>query len=820
MTRLEENKIRISVRNLVEFLLRDGDIDNRRKGKKDLDAMAAGAKIHRKIQGRMGIGYKAEVALKADFEMEDIVISLEGRADGIFEKDGILNVDEIKGVYWDIEKLEEPVPVHRAQALCYAYMALLSREKEADGPEGEEKAGKEARRAGIQLTYCHLETEEIRRFQEVLDFAEIEGYVRHLLEEYANWGRYQYHHRQMRNVSIRGLDFPFPYRQGQRELAVSTYRAIQRGKPLFIQAPTGIGKTMSVLFPAVKAVGEGLGDKVFYLTAKTITRTVAEEAMEILRENGLRASSITLTAKEKLCPLVSEGGKAECNPESCPYARGHYDRVNEAVFDYIHQKETAGRENILAWSERYQVCPHEFSLDLSVWLDVIICDYNYVFDPNVQLKRYFGEGMGGDYLFLVDEAHNLVERAREMYSASLYKESFLAVRNLVKPHSTRLERKLSRCNKLLLEMKRESDEPMVRDSIDQFVLALTGTFSEMEKFQEESRVMDGNEEFANLYLAVRHFLNMYDRLDDSYCVYTEHVSRESFLLKLLCVNPAENLSLCLEKGNSTVFFSATLLPVQYYKELLCGSTEEYAVYAPSPFDVSKRLLAIGKDVSSRYKRRNSREYLKVLDYVLTAVRQKKGNYLVYFPSYAYMHGVYQAAQDKGLAGELSGMEAGPGQTDGPDIILQSGHMTEQDRESFLAEFSRDREHSLAAFCVMGGVFSEGIDLKGEKLIGVIIVGTGLAQICTEREILKSWYEKRGKDGFAYAYRYPGMNKVLQAAGRVIRTDTDEGIILLLDDRFLYSEYQRLFPREWSDYYVINYESLPGILCSFWENGRK
>lgn len=796
-----ENKIRVSVRNLVEFLLRGGDIDNRRRGKKEVEAMAAGARVHRKIQAGMGAGYEAEVSLKNDYETEGLVISLEGRADGLFFQDGVPVVDEIKGVYWDIWALEEPLPVHRAQAMCYACMALDTG-RWSRKPEEEEKSGREPAEVGVQITYCHLESEEVRRFEERLSPEEVRGYMARLLEEYAAWGTFLYHHREMRNASIQELSFPFPYRPGQRELAAAAYRAMKQKKTLFIQAPTGIGKTMSAFFPAVMAMGKGLGDKIFYLTAKTITRTVAEEAMDILRKKGLQASSITLTAKEKLCPMAEEGKRPECNPEACPYAKGHFDRVNEAVFDYIHREGQAGRESILAWSEKYQVCPYEFSLDLSDWLDVVICDYNYVFDPNVQLKRYFSDGVDGEYLFLVDEAHNLVERARKMYSAELYKEDFLKIRALVKPYSRKLSRKLSSCNKQLLEMKRESDKPMVRKSVDAFVLALTGAYGEMEKFQEEFRALDGNEEFGNFYLAVRHFLNMYERMGESYCIYTEPVSPEAFLLRLYCVNPAENLSSCFSKGNSTIFFSATFLPIRYYKELLCGNTEEYAVYAPSPFDASKRLLAAAGDVSSSYRRRNSREYERILDYILTAVSGKKGNYLVYFPSYSYMEEVYQTV----LARKL---------TDGPEILVQSPRMTEEDREEFLAQFAKERKQSLAAFCVMGGIFSEGIDLQGERLIGVLIVGTGLPGICTEREILKEWYGKQGKDGFAYAYRYPGMNKVLQAAGRVIRTDTDEGIILLLDDRFLSGEYRRLFPREWADCHVINYEKLPALLHDFW-----
>lgn len=405
-----------------------------------MEAMAAGARIHRKIQGQMGAEYRSEVPFRQDYAVEELVIALEGRADGVFVRDGLPAIDEIKGVYWDIGTLEGPLPVHRAQAMCYACMAL------------DQGIWNEPAKVGIQLTYCHLESEEIRRFEEWLSPEEVRRYVFRLLEEYAAWGTFLYHHRKKRNASIRGLSFPFPYRPGQRELAVSAYRAMEQKKRLFIQAPTGIGKTMSVLFPAVMAVGEGLGEKIFYLTAKTITRTVAEEAMEILRGNGLCASSVTLTAKEKLCPVAGEGKRPECNPDACPYARGHFDRVNEAVFDYIRQHDTAGRESILAWSETYQVCPYEFSLDLSDWLDVVICDYNYVFDPNVQLKRYFAEGVSGEYFFLVDEAHNLAERAREMYSAKLFKEDFLKARTLVKPYSRKLAGKLSICNKMLLEM--------------------------------------------------------------------------------------------------------------------------------------------------------------------------------------------------------------------------------------------------------------------------------------------------------------------------------------------------------------------------------
>ena len=421
----QKKQVRISVRALVEFVLRSGDIDNRRSGAAQKDAMAAGTRIHKKIQKRMGGNYRAEVPLKyaALDEEEDIELLVEGRADGIFEEDGIVTIDEIKGVYMDLERLTEPVAVHMAQAMCYGYFYCCDRN--LDGVR-------------IQLTYCNLETEEIRRFHEDRSKEELEAWFRSVIHEYFKWARYLCHHELQRNQSISGL-------------AVAVYKTISRKKRLFIQAPTGIGKTLSTIFPAVQAMGAGKASKVFYLTAKTITRTVAEEAFRILRSRGLVFTAVTITAKEKLCPME----KAECNPEACPYAKGHFDRVNEAVFDILHLEQEMDRETVLIYAEKYRVCPFEFCLDISSWTDGIICDYNYVFDPNVRLKRYFADGASGDYLFLVDEAHNLVSRAREMYSASVYKEDFLEVKRIIKGKSPRLERQLDRCNKLLLSMKRE-----------------------------------------------------------------------------------------------------------------------------------------------------------------------------------------------------------------------------------------------------------------------------------------------------------------------------------------------------------------------------
>lgn len=783
----QKKQVKISVRALVEFVLRSGDIDNRRSGAAQKDAMAAGTRIHKKIQKRMGGNYRAEVPLKyaALDEEEDIELLVEGRADGIFEEDGIVTIDEIKGVYMDLERLTEPVAVHMAQAMCYGYFYCCDRD--LDGVR-------------IQLTYCNLETEEIRRFHEDRSKEELEAWFRSVIHEYFKWARYLCHHELQRNQSISGLEFPFPYREGQRDLAVAVYKTISRKKRLFIQAPTGIGKTLSTIFPAVQAMGAGKASKVFYLTAKTITRTVAEEAFRILRSRGLVFTAVTITAKEKLCPME----KAECNPEACPYAKGHFDRVNEAVFDILHLEQEMDRETVLRYAEKYRVCPFEFCLDISSWTDGIICDYNYVFDPNVRLKRYFADGASGDYLFLVDEAHNLVSRAREMYSASVYKEDFLEVKRIIKGKSPRLERQLDRCNKLLLSMKRECGDWQLLEDVTGLAAGIMTAFSYMETFMEEFPEFPERETVLDFYFCLRDFLNVYEELDGHYRIYEENREDGSFLVRLFCVDPSRLLSGCMDQGASTILFSATLLPVRYYKTLLSGNQEDYAVYVNSPFPEENRLLMVAEDVSSRYTRRSPSEYRKVADYIRIVTQSRPGNYMVFFPSYQYMGEIEEILEEEPLKA---------------DLLVQGQGMGEAEKAEFLEEFEKERSHSLAAFCVMGGVFSEGIDLKEERLIGVIVVGTGLPMVCVEQEVLKGYFDETEEKGFDFSYQYPGMNKVLQAAGRVIRTHEDRGVILLLDDRFLRRDHLELFPREWEHFQVVNRGNAARCLEDFW-NGRE
>lgn len=792
-------EIRISVRSLVEFILRSGSIDNR-KGAAPDNAMAEGGRIHRMIQRRMGSDYQAEVVMRYSWSTPAYDLVVEGRADGVINGD-VITIDEIKGTYRDLEKMKEPVDVHLAQAKCYASMYA----REHDSAQMK-----------VRMTYCNMETEELRYFVNTYQRAELDEWFEALLTEYKKWADFTNEWQEQRTASIRQLAFPFSYREGQKELATYVYRSIVHKRKLFIEAPTGVGKTLSTVFPAVKAIGEGKAERIFYLTAKTITRTVADNTFQLLRERQLRFKTVILTAKEKICFME----ETECNPGACPYADGHYDRINDAIYDLLLHEDHYNREKVEEYARKYKVCPFEMSLDMSLFSDGIICDYNYVFDPHVYLKRFFAEGVQGQYIFLIDEAHNLVDRGREMYSASLVKEDFLALKKIVREYDGKMEHQLDKCSRELLPLKRECEDCRIVGSIEPFVQAVERLYETMEKYLEEHEESPVREDVLDFFFEISHFLLIYDGLDENYVIYTELEEDDSFMVKLFCVNPSVNLKECMQRARSTVLFSATLLPIQYYKSLLGGEKEDFEVYAKSTFNPKKKALYIGSDVTSKYSRRSPKEYYNIAYYLHEITRMRYGNYLIFFPSHSFLQSVFEVYEENFLDPETE------------ECIIQEDIMSEEDREQFLSRFEGNRnceledmihmdieveeEKSLLGFCVMGGIFSEGIDLKNDSLIGAVIVGTGLPQVCNEREILKSYFDAAGKNGFDYAYRYPGMNKVLQAAGRVIRTSEDVGIVALLDDRFLNGAYQQLFPREWEEYEVVTADRVARRVERFWD----
>lgn len=790
----------ISVRNLVEFILRSGNIDNRRTVVAD-NALQEGSRIHRMLQKKMGSNYEAEVSLRHVIETENYNIIIDGRADGIInENEKGYTIDEIKSTFKDLSRIKEPALIHLAQAKCYAYIFALQNSLPT---------------IQVRMTYCHIETEELKYFFEDYTFAEIENWFLEILEKYKVWADFQFEWKTIRASTIKAMEFPFPYRDGQKDLVTYVYQTMYHKRKLFLEAPTGVGKTISTVFPAIKAIGEDLGEKIFYLTAKTITRTVANDTFQLLRSTGLRFKTVTITAKEKICPR----DEVECNPVACPLAKGHLDRINDAIYDLLTHEDNYTREIIEEYAIKHQVCPFEMCLDMSLFSDGIICDYNYVFDPHVYLRRFFSDGNKGVYFFLIDEAHNLVDRGRQMYSATLRKEDFLNLKNVVKTIDTKMEKQLEKCNKELLSLKRDCETYVVNPFIESFVMLLNRLCSTMDKFLEDHDDGEVRKKVLEFYFAITHFLATYELLDDNYVTYAEMESDGCFALRLFCVNPSLNLKQCMAKGRSTVLFSATLLPIQYYKNLLGGEEQDYEVYAQSTFDGNKKALIIGSDVTSKFTRRSEMEYHNIASFIKEIIGERNGNYMIFFPSHTFLRQVYESFMDYFY------------DEDTMECILQENSMNEAAREEFLQRFMGnekcdleekiqfsiefEEEKSLLGFCVLGGLFSEGIDLKNDSLIGAIIIGTGIPQVCNENEILKKYFDELGDNGFDYAYRYPGMNKVLQAAGRVIRTQEDIGIVALLDERFLNVSYQKMFPREWEHFEVVTGKQVAKRVERFW-----
>lgn len=804
----DEKTLQLSVRELVEFVLREGDIDNRRTGPALTDAMLIGTMAHQKIQRSMGEDYEAEVSLKYLWSYNGgISLSIEGRADGIItdyngkEKEkGAYTIDEIKGIFRDVERMEKPVGVHLAQAEMYAF--ILTEMYHLP-------------RIAVQVTYVQLDINEktqqlvvlsdkIHRF--VFEYSCEE--IRKKAEEYTGlfekWASFVIDHRQRRKESADGFPFPYPeYRPGQKKIISQVYKTVREGKRLFVQAPTGIGKTLSMLYPAVRALGEGLSDKIFYLTAKTVTSNVAEEGMRLMDEKGLLFSYIKITAKEKMCPLEM----MHCDPVNCERAKGHFSRINEAVYDLITHERCISSEKISEYALKHRVCPYEMSLDVSLYTDVIIADYNYAFAPHVRLQRYFGSGSKQDHIFLMDEAHNLVDRARDMYSAALVKEDVLQAKKFFKDQKGILKQ-LEKVNKQLLSLKRECDGKTVftEETFPNVLLFdLMALKERITKYLDRNPNAPEMEEILNFYFEVSDFLDTADHLyNGGYLSYASFDEKGAFFLRLFCIDPSVRLKELLDNVTASVFFSATFLPINYYKELLTGDKDEMAMYVDSPFEQKNRRILVGKDVSSKYTRRNYQEYKKIAEYLLHMIKGARGNYLAFFPSHKYLEEVGEVLkeyQDKGEDFEL---------------IFQKRSMKEEERKAFLDRFEEKTEHSLLGLSVMGGVFSEGIDLRHDRLIGVAVVGTGLPQVCVERELIKQFYQDRGENGFDYAYRYPGFNKVMQAAGRLIRTKEDRGIILLLDERFIWNNAVRLFPKEWSDYMITDSDRVFQDVSDFWE----
>lgn len=775
--------VQISVRRLVEFVLRGGSIDSRMTSS---DRALEGTKIHQLLQKSAGEEYQAEVSLKLDRTVDGVVFSLDGRADGIINEQ---TIDEIKTTETVMEEITEDFrPLHWAQLICYGFMFA----EKSNLPE-----------VTLQLTYYQVADEEIKQFRRVMSREEMGVFVDDLLSKYAVWAKMSAAWEMKRNKTIQELSFPYDsYRRGQRELSIAVYRTAVSGENLFCEAPTGIGKTMSTLFPAVKAMGEGKTDKIFYFTAKTITRQVAEDALDEMRRKGLAARSVTLTAKDKICFL----DERKCEPDHCQFARGYYDRLNEALFDMLGQEEAITRTVVEQYARKYTLCPFELSLDVALFCDAIVCDYNYLFDPVVYLKRFFSEGPG-KYTFLVDEVHNLVDRARSMFSATLRKSLVMQVkRQLDKKLHKRLWNAVNAMNKVMVSLNKQLTES--GETIHVNKIGLTEWNESVLKFSfvakewlPQNTQSETQSDVLELYFESLRYVKIAELYDERY---TTQITRthSDLEIKQLCLDPAFLLSEKLKLGASSVLFSATLRPIDYYTNVLGGEEDTSRMVFSSPFEQQNMHLLVADNISTKYQMRDQ-SLASVVEALAALIAGKKGNYLFFFPSFQYLQNVYELFREKH-----------------PEIVVrkQEGAMDEEQREAFLEAFKAGNLETLVGFCVLGGVFSEGIDLRGERLIGAAIVGVGLAQLNPESDLIKDYYNETIGQGFDYAYQLPGMNKVLQAVGRVIRGESDRGVILLIDERFSASRYRTLFPAHWNHAKIVkNTKEITEQVTEFWRN---
>lgn len=750
------NKVQVSVRSLVEFVMKEGSIDARFSSR---NALAEGTRLHQKIQKTYDENDQKEVYLQAEILFNGITYVVDGRCDGLlFRNDGVI-VDEIKSSSRPLEDLpEEGIPVHWAQAKMYAYMY-----SKVHG----------LNEMAIQLTYIHTENEAKKYFQKKFTFTELEFFVFDMLEKYEPYAAYKLNHIRMRDESCKELLFPFPfYRKGQRKLAGAVYKTIVSKKSLFAKAPTGIGKTISTLFPAVKAIGEGHLHKIFYLTAKTITRTTAEEALAKMRSSGLCLTSVTITAKDKIC--FKE--ETICQKEYCEYANGYYDRINNALLDILQNEDGITRQVLEKYAQKHKVCPFEFSIDLAYEADAVVGDYNYIFDPRVSLKRLLEEQKKSTAL-LIDEAHNLVDRGREMFSACLHKSVFLQLKREFKDKDQSVFQAANKINSSFIALRKTNDEEkeFVLEALDESLLELLKEFMEA----AESRLpIETSQNLLDAYFEVKNFLAVAKMLDDSFVIYAEKIKND-LKIKLFCMNPAEHLKQMGKGYRSKIFFSATLSPIKYFQDILGGEEDDFALSLPSPFRKEQIDVYI-EPLSTRYRDRD-RTKSRIVLLLKSLLKSRPGNYLIFFPSYLYLLSVYELFQEA---------------NEQVNVLIQKAGMTEEEKEAFLEKFNSGQGETLIGFAVLGGIFSEGIDLIGDRLNGVVVVGVGMPQICFERNLIKDYFDKQGRNGFDYAYVYPGMNKVLQAGGRLIRSEEDEGTIVLIDDRFLQKKYKQLLPPEW------------------------
>lgn len=768
---------RINMRALAEFSLLAGDLY---ADGMNLSRIREGIINHRALQCRYEGGMKAEAPLEMKVSTGTCELIISGRADGLLIGRDLITIEEIKSSQGRVRP--DGYPVHWAQAEGYALMACLEYGLE---------------QAEVSLVYVHAlsgrsnETRITRR----LALAELKRDFDRVLKPYADWLDDRTRFEDARDESIKKLVFPFPdYREGQKKMAVRVYRAMLERHNLLMEAPTGIGKTVGTLFPAIKALGRGCIGKVLYLTAKRTASRAAWDCMRLLARSGLRARVCMLTAKAQSC--LTPG--ARCVPDACPYCAGYFDKrraaLSEARAAYAYDAEF-----IETLARKYGICPFELSLDISEMADVIICDYNYVFDPNVCLRRYFASK--SDFGLLIDEAHNLEARARDMLSAGIRFQDYVTLYRHV---NAQLGPQSAECLRLVELMRAwrafgagrtgESFEAVKPEALIRACESFTDATSPVLSAGAEC-----SGEWAELWFALMDFAkvgSMYS--PDSYSTICS-IHDGGADVTQLCVDASGHIRSCIAKARASIMFSATLSPVKYYFKALGldESRGDDMLELPSPF-LSENFLVRRLAIPTRYAQR-APSLAPIAKVIHSLAASHTGSYIACFPSYAYLHDACAEFRR-----EFPDVE----------VIEQRQNMDDRARAKFLSRFLEKPERSMVGFIAMGGAFSESIDLPGERLSGAVIVGVALPQMSPVREALRAHFEAGQGEGFNYAYVYPGICRVLQAAGRVIRTEDDAGVALLVDDRFFREPYASLFPAHWN-VASAEPEELDGLLRRFW-----
>lgn len=778
-------QLTLSVHQLVDFLLRSGDIDNRVFNK---ETMNEGSRLHALYQSKQNNNYLAEYNLKQTFHYQDYDITLQGRADGIIVEKDTFIIDEIKTSIEDLNTFKEKhLDWHLGQAKCYALM--FCKERKLDNIQ-------------IRISYFRQGKKDKLFLNFTFQYDELLEFINNLFEQYLNFYNIILRNRILLNESIKNLPFPFKnYRNGQQKLAKFVYFVGKQRKKLFVQAPTGIGKTMSCLYPFVKLLKDNSESKIFYLTAKNSGKLSASNAIDILKNKGLKSHFIIVTAKEKICPYEDKN----CNPDECPLTKSYYNNLARVLSYCLEKYDSFDQENILDIALKESMCPFELSLDLSLYCDIIVCDYNYFFDPLVYMKRYFDED-ASNYLLLIDEAHNLVDRSKEMYSANI---NFDNIKKYKKENKNidnkKLKRIINRLYKLskLYDSTCQDEHTVLLDLLedtDKIFKNFYNVYLDISK--NESKLISSR--LTDIFLDVNKFIKIYELYSDNYILYFHKkiIKNKSYDLNLTlkCLDASKYLSSLLKNVKSSIFFSATLAPFNYYADVLGGDKNlDPYLSLPSPFPIENMLMMIAPNISIKYKKRLE-SYQIVSEYIKTFISHQKGNYFVFAPSYEYLNN---------LIPYLDGINA--------KIVVQTTDMDDIQKQQFLDNFTLNPDKTTLGVVVLGGAFSEGIDLVSDRLIGAVIIGVGLPKVSFELDATAKYYDKLGMPGLDYAYVDPGMNKVMQAVGRVIRSEKDKGAILLIDERYMLNKYQDLFKSEWRNYQVVfNKEDINQLLLQFYK----